>query len=234
MIDAIRQYANGLFNKDGKGQADPAGFPVPGTDLREIEFVVFDTELTGLNAKKDSIVSVGAIRMRGGTILLGDRFYRVAEPRTALTAESVVIHGITPSEASGAPSIYQLLPEFLAFCGNAVLVGHVVSIDLLFMNSVMKQVYGKPLPNQAIDTLRLHQWIAGKDQDCCAFFEGSPEGTDLFTLAGSYHIPVEQAHNALYDAFVTAQLLQRFLALLPEQGISSAGDLLKIGAPGKK
>jgi DNA polymerase-3 subunit epsilon len=212
--------------KKGHDASQPLKGDIP---INEANYVVFDTELTGLKLKKDSVVSIGAVKMDGSRINLGDFFYRVVEPKTKLTGKSVVIHGITPSEASESPRIDILLPEFLDFCGDRIIIGHVVSIDLDFMNKEMKRVYGSALQNRAVDTLMIYQWIRKIEEKTCAYHGGSAESTDLFTLAEKYKIPVESAHNALDDAFVTAQLFQRFLSLLPGLGVSSVNDLLKIG-----
>lgn len=238
MITSFFQYTAGLLAGavSGQGKTVPSGAGAfsgqdGATPLDEAVFVVFDTELTGLKAKKDSIVSIGAIRMLGKRIMLGETFYHVVDPRTALTAQSVVIHEITPQEAAASPGLDMLLPEFLEFCGNAVMAGHMVSIDLGFLNKEIKQLYGSDLRNPAVDTFRLHQWMRNREEDACAYHAGLPEANDLLSLAEKYHIPVQQAHNALSDAFVTAQLLQRLLHLLPRWGITTIRDLLRIGKP---
>ncbi len=201
------------------------------TPLDEAAFVVFDTELTGLNSSKDSIVSLGAIKMQGKKILLGRTFYHIVEPKTALTAKSVLIHEITPTEAAASPGLDALLPEFLDFCGNAVLAGHVVSIDLGFLNKELRPLYGSKLQNPAVDTLKIHQWLRKKEEDVCAYHGGLAEPTELSALAKKYQVPVQQAHNALSDAFVTAQLLQKLLHQLPRWGITTLGGLVRIGKP---
>lgn len=198
----------------------------------EAPYVVFDTELTGLKPKKDSIVSIGAVRMRGRALSVGDTFYRLVEPRTTLTGKSVVVHGITPTEAAAWPDIDTLLPEFLEFCKGCVLVGHVVSIDLAFLNSDMKRLYGAPLENPAVDTFALYRWLCNRERNACAYYDGSSEdNASLFALAKYYGIGVSEAHNALSDAYVTAQLFQRFLGKLAEQGITTLKDLIRIGRP---
>lgn len=224
----------GLLARTDGGHGKTAGKPKAlvqddATPLDKADFVVFDTELTGLNAKKDSIVSIGAIRMQGSSILLGETFYRIVDPGTALTAKSVVIHEITPTEAAESPGLDVLLPEFLDFCGNAVVAGHVVSIDLAFLNKEAKRLYGNGLRNRTVDTLKLHQWIRNREENVCAYHGGMPEANDLFSLARKYDIPVRQAHNAMSDAFVTAQLLQRLLHQLTRWGITSVKDIVRIG-----
>jgi DNA polymerase III subunit epsilon len=237
MISSLRHLAGSFLVKNGasvsRHEDTSSDFREPdgATPLKDVEFVVFDTELTGLNLNMDSIVSIGAVRMRGDRILLGETFYRLVAPRTALTAKSIVIHEITPSETAGSPGIETSLPEFLDFCGEAVIAGHVVSIDVGFVNREMKHLYGKVLRNRAVDTCKLYQWVRKKEEDVCAFHGGLPETNDLYTLAKKYHIPVQQAHNSLSDAFVTAQLLQRLLGELPKWGITTLGGLLKSGSP---
>lgn len=199
--------------------------------IREGSYVVFDTELTGLKIKKDSIVSIGAVRIRNGRIDLGDLFYRVVEPETKLTGQSIVIHGITPAEAAAAPNIGVLLPEFLDFCGDSIMVGHMVSIDIGFINKEMARLYGSRLKNPAVDTYSIYRRIRQAEERACAFHEGRSENADLFTLAKKYEIPVTDAHNALNDAFITAQLFQRFLSVLPKFGVSTVRELLKTGSP---
>ncbi len=199
--------------------------------IENAEYVVLDTELTGLQPRRDSIVSIGAVKMVGGRILLGDIFYRVVEPRTKLTAKSVLIHGITPSEAFECPGIETLLPELLAFCGSSIIVGHFVTIDISFINMEMKRLYGSQLQNHAVDTLKLYTWMRQKEEDVCAYHGGLAEKTDLLSLAHKYNISVSNSHNALDDAFVTAQVFQRFISFLPKYGINNVGDLLRIGRP---
>lgn len=199
--------------------------------VHEAKYVVFDTELTGLKTKKDSIVSIGAVKMDGSRVSLGDFFYRIIEPKTELTGKSVLIHGITPTEASESPEIDVLLPEFMDFCRDSIMVGHVVSIDLGFLNKEMKRIYGTSLQNPAVDTYMIYRWIRKIEEKTCAYHGGTSENADLFTLAKKYEIPFEGAHNALNDAFVTAQLFQRFLSMLPGFGVNTVGELLKIGGP---
>ena len=238
MINAFTSYTHNFINKRSSQKGNLPTALKHHNSLEEIDsntpidrmhYVVFDTELTGLQTKKDSIVSVGAIKMDGGRILLSDIFYRIVEPRTKLTGKSVLVHEITPSEATKCPGIDKLLPEFLDFCGSSIIVGHFVSLDITFINLEMKRLYGSHLRNPSVDTIKLYTWIRRKEEEVCAYHGGIAEDTNLVSLAKKYGIPVSKAHNALDDAFVTAQLFQRFISLLPKLGIRTIGDLLKIG-----
>ena len=61
-------------------------------------------------------------------------------------------------------------------------------------------------------------------------YRGGTRKTDLFSVAGNYGITIDSAHNALNDAFITAQLFQRFLYFLQAEGIRTLDDLLDIGS----
>ncbi len=199
--------------------------------IEDATYVVMDTELTGLDPKVDSIVSIGCIKMTGSKINIGQTFYRVVKPETALTSKSVIIHGITPSEAERSPSIEDIISDFLDFCGSSIVVGHFLFIDMTFLNKeFMRIYYGRRIGNPLVDTLKIYKWLKGHGDAGRHFFMDNGR-EDLFYIAKKYKIPVTDAHNALMDAFITAQLFQRFLIFLPELGVKRIKDLLKIGKP---
>lgn len=198
--------------------------------INEACYAVIDTELTGLDPKRDSIVSIGVIKMAGMRIKLGEAFYRLVKPQTALTSGSVVVHGITPSEVEEKPYIGSLIPELLDFCKECVLVGHFIHLDLMFLNREIKRFSRQSFDNPAVDTYRIHDWVKHHNGDFSRQYGDNGE-KDLFSLAKKYKIQVSGAHNALMDAFITAQLFQRFLSRLPQLGVRTVRDLLIIGRP---
>lgn len=199
--------------------------------LEAARYVVMDTELTGLDVRKDSIVSVGAVGMRGGRIQLGETFYEMVSPGTEMRSESVVVHGITPSDVAGKPAIDIVIEDLLKFCDGAVVVGHFLSLDLGFLNKEMKRLHNAKFPQPVADTLQIHEWMQDHSRGLRGQYDACEENKDLFSLAKKYAIPFSAAHNALMDAFVTAQLFQRFLSLLPGLGVRTVKDLLRIAKP---
>ncbi len=200
------------------------------TPIADTRYVVIDTELTGLDERKDSIVSIGAVRMTGGRIDLGETFYRLVSPRTELSPESVMIHEITPSDVRAKPDIGAVLDEFLAFCGDAVLVGHFIAIDLAFLNRELKNTKGARIQNPVLDTFSIYEWLRKRDKARnCPTTRMS--GFRLYDIVKCFDIAVNGAHNAVMDAYITAQLLQRFVPLLTEGGVDNIGDLLEFGIP---
>jgi DNA polymerase-3 subunit epsilon len=199
--------------------------------IEKASYVIVDTELTGLSLKTDSIVSIGALKMTGSRIELNRTFYEVVRPGTELTSESIVIHEITPSETEKRPGIEGIMESFLTFCEGSVIVGHFVSLDLKFLAKEMKRTGFGSLKNPAADTSRIQDWIADQGNGFSSNYMGRMENKDLLTLARRYQIPVQGSHNALMDAYITAQIFQRFITILNRLGVRTLRDLLRIGKP---
>ncbi|MCI5122579.1 MAG: 3'-5' exonuclease, partial [Candidatus Electrothrix sp. AUS4] len=126
-----------------------------GAPLDEYSFVVCDTELTGLNKRKDEIISIGAVRIVNLQIQLDQTFHRYIRPVNINPNEATLIHRITPEELKKADPAEEVLPQFIEFCDNSLIVGHFVGLDMYFLNKTARQVLGGPLSNPGIDTMRL-------------------------------------------------------------------------------
>jgi DNA polymerase III alpha subunit (gram-positive type) len=92
----------------------------------------------------------------------------------------------------------------------------------------MKRIFGIGLQSPSVDTSTLHDWLYESDSNFARHHEGMSLKSDLFSLAKKYGIEVEKAHNALFDAYVTAQLFQRFLPFLPACGVRTLKELLMV------
>jgi DNA polymerase III subunit epsilon len=194
-------------------------------------YAVIDSELTGLDPRRDAIVSLGGLRMAGGRIVLADRFYEEVQPTCALTAESIVLHGITPEDVRGRPGIGAVLEEFSAFCSTDILIGHFIEIDLGFLRVAYKKAGLPPIDNPVVDTWPLYDWLSSRTPNDNG--PGLPRLQDrhLPALARALGVPSRAEHNALGDAFVTAQVFQRLLRRLERWGVATTGELLRIGNP---
>jgi DNA polymerase-3 subunit epsilon len=197
--------------------------------IKDCRFVVFDTELSGLDPKKDFIVSIGALKMNGNVIHIGSEFNRLIRPEGKMTKKSVEIHGIMPGELEAGSSIEEVLPEFLHYITDSVLVGHFVHIDMKFLKAGLKRMGYGAIVNPALDTHGIHEWLRENSTSFRKHYRGGTGKTDLFTVAHSYGIDVETAHNAVNDAFITAQLFQKFLCFLDAEGMRTLGELIDIG-----
>lgn len=192
-------------------------------------FVSFDTELTGLDYKRDSIISIGAIKLKGASILPSNTFYRLLKPETELKREGVLIHELTHSDLDVADEPARVLDEFISFLGEALLIGHFVFIDARFVGRAMKRHFGLTLQSPTVDTLALHEWLLENDAGFARHFGGVSLKSDLASLAARYGVRVAGVHNAFRDAYMTAQLFQRFLPFLTANGVITIKDLLAVG-----
>jgi DNA polymerase-3 subunit epsilon len=202
-----------------------------GRPLTETDFVAFDTELTGLDFKSDTIISIGAVKLWGGRILPAKTFYRLVKPGSVLKHQSVVVHEITHADLENAAELSDVMEEFSRFIDDAVLIGHFVHIDLNFINRALKDIYGHTLRNPAVDTATLHEWLSENTSSLARHFHGQSIKSDLFSLAKKYDITVDKSHNAFGDAYITAQLFQRFIRFLPQCGVHTIKELLAISRP---
>ena len=199
------------------------------TPFRTGRFVAFDMEMSGLKPRRDFIVSIGAVMMTGSVIHAGRTFYRLVRPEGELKPDSVVIHGITPDELQNGDGLDTVLKDFLGFIKDAVLLGHFLHFDLRFLNAALKRLFGTKLRNPAIDTHDIHEWLMQNSSDFRRHYPGVSARKDLFYVAERYGVAPGRAHDALSDAFVAAQLFQRFAWFLESSGIETLEDLIDIG-----
>lgn len=194
--------------------------------LNEIEFVVFDTETTGLNAKRgDGIISISALRIKNGRIDLSDLFHELINPNCSIPPSSVIIHEIRPQILAGKPAFDQVLPRFIGYIGSSVLVAHNAKVDLSFLNREMIRLYGFPIQNRALDTIHVDQMLVSKTP----FSERRKIRIDssLGALAERYSVPMEGRHSSLGDALTTAQIFQKMIREAQTCGIVSLKDLVR-------
>lgn len=117
------------------------------------DFTVVDLETTGLDSTFDEIIEVGAIRVRNGNVT--DTFNSLIKPEEEIDEFITEITGITNEMVADAPSISKVLPNFLSFVGDDIIVGHNVSFDVNFLYDIYFKLSEKYFSNSYTDTLRL-------------------------------------------------------------------------------
>ncbi len=177
--------------------------------LGRASFVAFDFETTGLEAQKERIVEIGAVRFamreREGEweLSAGEEYASLINPGRPIPSQASAIHGISDLDVSFSPSFKEAAPAFLTFLGDSVLVAHNAPFDLAFLAAECERA-GLAVPsNAAYDTKLLAK-------------SAVPHlpSYSLKALASSFGIAQKEAHRGADDARVCMELFARCVRLL--------------------
>ena len=188
--------------------------------ISDLVFTVLDTETTGLNSKRDELVSYGSIQIKGGHILIKTVKEYYLKP-IKQNKEAVKIHGIVKKD--GFMAIEEFVEEVLSLISNTIIVGHHVGFDKAMLEKAGKPFGLKRILNPTIDTYDLAVRLElGKNYN-----PRMVNGLDysLDKLCERYKITLDDRHTAAGDAFLTAQLLLKLLRKADKAGIKTYGDL---------
>ena len=187
-----------------------------GTPLCDVTFVVVDLETTGGSAATCAITEVGAVKLRGGECL--GTFQTLVNPGMEIPPEIVYLTGITQAMVLPAPRIEQVLPSFLEFAGDAVLVGHNVRFDMSFLQAAMRNTERARLGNRVVDTCALARRLVRDEVPNCK----------LDTLSRHFRTAWKPTHRALDDALATGDVLHCLLERAGTLGVLALDDLLEL------
>lgn len=164
------------------------------------KFISLDIETTGLDPKMDRIIQIGAVRIFQGEIC--DKFVTYVNPGRRLHERIIELTGIDDKKVADAPEIEKVLPEFLDFAGDDVLLGHHVIFDYSFLKRAAVN-HRLAFERMGLDTLK----IARR-------FLPELESRSLMFLCRHFDIE-HQAHDALGDCLATWKLYERLCSDFP-------------------
>lgn len=208
LVSRPEYYDFNLFSQESHASA------LADRPLTALTYTIFDTETTGLDPTQDRIVSIGAVRIVNGRLLRQELFDQLVDPERPMPTAAEAVHGISDQMVRGQPTIQQVLPQFMRFAEETVLVGHNIAFDLR-MFETEEPVTDIKVTNAVLDTLLLSAVI-------------QPDGDDhsLEALADRLGVTMVGRHTALGDAFVTAEIFLRLIPLLHTQGITTLGQAI--------
>ena len=188
--------------------------------VEDVRFVVLDSETTGLDPRKDRLITIGAVGVRQGEILLEDSFEAML--KVAFNTSAVTVHGVTRDEAQSGLEEPEALERFLGYLQDGVIVGHHIGHDVATFNAGYERHFGFSLRNRHLDTMDLTLQLekdgafAGRDQI---------RGFTLDALCAMFDVIPHDRHTAGGDAFITALIFLRLLRLGARHGRRVLGRL---------
>lgn len=197
-----------------------ATFEELGTPLRDVTFVVVDLETTGTNAKEGGITEIGAVKVRGGEVL--GEFQSLVNPGQPVPAFVARLTGITNAMVATAPDIALVLPSFLEWARDTVLVAHNAPFDVGFLKAVCARLDYEWPGFTVVDTVPLARRLVTRDE---------APNHKLSTLANLFHASVSPDHRALADARATVDVLHALFDRLAPMGITHLEDLATAADP---
>ena len=182
-------------------------------------YVVFDLETTGFSSIKDKIIEIGAVKVENGVIT--DKFSTFVNPKVPIPFKITNLTGITDDMVMEASDIETILPQFLEFVGDAVLVAHNASFDVSFIEQNCR--YQDITPDfTSVDTVAMARILL----PTLSKFK-------LNVVANALHISLENHHRAVDDAGATAEIFVKFVEMLRARNIKTLTKLNQFGAQNK-
>lgn len=162
------------------------------------EFVIFDVETTGLSSVYDTIIEIGAVKMKNGEVI--DRFDEFINPHHPLSEQTINLTSITDEMVSAADDEEVVIKRFKEFYGDDPLCGHNVQFDVGFINAALRRADMEEITQPVVDTLEVSRLL-------------HPEQTrhTLDSLAKKYNVVLEHHHRANQDAEATGYLMFKLL-----------------------
>ena len=192
--------------------------------LRAARWVVVDCETSGLDAARDRLLAVGAVAVRGGRIELGESFSALLRQDVASDAANILVHGIGgEAQRNGRPA-GEVLREMAAFLGDGLPVGYHAPFDDAVLRRAMGGLPGLRAPRGWLDLAQLAP----------ALYPGAKHARRaLDDWLEEFGIACPARHDALADAYATAQLLLVLLAEAERQGATTVDRMRRLERSGR-
>ena len=182
--------------------------------FNDTEFIVFDIETTGLSNRSDRITEIGAVLVKNGETLA--TFNRLVNPEIPIPEEIVELTGISDDMVKDAPLISEVLPEFLEFAGDRLLIAHNADFDTGFIRHAAEEL-GLPFNNSYLDTVAMSRFV-------------NPElkRHKLNLLADYFELGNFNHHRASDDAEMLAAIFYKMTEKLTEEGVFDLEGMLNV------
>jgi len=186
-------------------------------DLADVAFTVVDLETTGSTPGFGKITEIGAVRVQNGVVV--DRFSQLVDPLMPIPRIITGLTGISDRMVAGKPTIDQVLPRFVEFSRDSVMVAHNARFDMGFLDYELGMLCRQSFQRPVLDTMRMARRLWPQLR------------SSLAALSERFATAARPSHRALDAAAPTAELLLIFLARLQEDGLSTLEDIVRFCQP---
>lgn len=185
--------------------------------LRDLTYVVFDTETTGLlPSSGDEIVQIAALRVVGGRVIKQESLDTLVNPGRPIPASATEVHHITDEMVADAPDIGVVGRRFHGFARESVLVAHNAPFDMAFLRRHEPEI-GARFENPVLDTVLLSAAVYGQSE---------VHTLDALSERLGIVIPEEARHTAMGDTIATAAAFEKLIPMLESQGLDTFGKVI--------
>src|SRR5438270_4832272 len=192
--------------------------PAPSTPWSQARWCALDLELTGLDPRRDDIISIGAVPIEHGRVLLGEAVYSLVRTTQRSQLGAVQVHKLRVPDLAKAPPLAEAIDVVLNALAGCVPVFHTAFVERAFLSKPFSRRRVRLPP--AADTEVLGQrWLRHRDGD-------APTSLALARLSQEMGMPAELAHHALGDALTTAEVFVALATLLDEIEPQTVATLL--------
>lgn len=181
--------------------------------IDETRFTVLDVETSGLDPRRDRLLSIGAVAVERTRLAPGEAFSVIVRNPWPTTRENVAVHGLTPTQQAAGEMPEQALVRFLEFVGKSPCVAFHADFDRTVLGRALRSELGVRLSNPWIDVARLAPILVPQAR----LMRGA-----LDDWLAHFRLRAITRHDAVHDAHATAEL---FLILLARAG---ARDILTL------
>lgn len=188
--------------------------------LNETRFVIFDTETTGFDIKRDRVLSIGAVSLQNNSIYVGNSFELYLE-QAIFSPDTVKIHGLLKKGKLEKVIEIEAVKLFLEYIGDAVLVGHHIGYDIAMMNEMLQRHHLGELQNNLLDTGVLFK------KSKHLVYQENLKHYSLDDLCDELNVAKSDRHTANGDALITAIIFQKIIARLNKSDDLTLKSLFK-------
>ena len=176
------------------------------------EWVTLDCETTGLDVRKDKIISIGAVRIVGKRLLTSQRLDLLVRPERAITADSVRVHRLRESDVAHGLAPEQAMRQLMDFIGSRPLVGYFLEFDVAMLNREIWPMLGVRLPQRKIEVSAMYYDF--KNRQLPAHQRGGDIDLRFATIMKDLGLPLRDAHDAINDAVMAGLAFVKLRRLL--------------------